>query len=263
MNDERFLKDWLRHSTDSSAGPDVAADKVMARLPDIPQRRRWLPWLPVRRPKPDEPDRRTRLMFSPLQAATAGALTLAVAGVMFLVAPLDDTTAPAPAGAEAIGSGEVSAFEGFFPYGSGKQLAKKEFLDNGVVTNREQIWEITNAETTDDRFGGQVTNTWNWDQYVERDGASIGVGHSIWVGGWRIENDGGGWQERPQITFSFPDGTYPVVTTTFDGVGGYEGLTAIVEVTEDVGASGFYLRGVITDGPLPPVPELLRQTATE
>jgi hypothetical protein len=260
MNDERFLRDWLHDTTDSTTDPNAAADRLVAQISASPQRRRWLPWPPARRPKPDEPNGRTRLMLSPAQAILAGALTLAVSGFMLVAAPFADTEI-SPPGAEGYETGELSAFEGFIPYGSGQQLAEKEFLENGIVANREQIWRITNADTTDDRFGGTITNTWNWDEYVARDGASVSTGHSIWVGGWLIENDGGGWHERPSISFSFPDETFPVVTTVFDGVGGYDGLTAIVEVTE--GAGGFFLRGVITDGPLPPVPSVLQEVVTE
>lgn len=262
MNDERYLRDWLQDTTDSTDAPNAAADQIAARIPDIPQRRRWLPWPSARRPKPEETNGRTRLMISPAQAILAGALTLAVTGLVFVAAPFDDARST-PLGAEGYGSGEVSVFEGFIPYGSGQRLAEKEFLDNGVVTHREQIWRITNADTTDDRFGGTITNTWNWDEYVERDGASVTTGHSVWVGGWRIENDGGEWLERPAISFGFPDGTFPVVTTSFDGIGGYKGLTAIAEITEDVEVGGFHVRGIITDAPLPPVPTLLRGDATD
>ena len=76
MNDERFLKDWLRDTTDSTADANAAADEVVARLPEVPQRRRWLPWPPARRPKSDEPHGRTRLMFSPVTAVALGAIAL-------------------------------------------------------------------------------------------------------------------------------------------------------------------------------------------
>jgi hypothetical protein len=192
-------------------------------------------------------------MLSPSQAFAASGLALAL-GAAFLVAQLgagpDDTVRP---GAEAAASGETTAFEGSLSYGYSRQAATSEVLENGVVANRDQIWEIRSAETSDPRFGGVVTNTWNWDDYRGGDA------HTLWTGGWHIENDAGGWQQRPVAQLEFPDGTYSTYTAVFDGVGDYEGLIAVVEVRE---ANGFTLRGMILDGDLPPAPSLLQESAT-
>jgi hypothetical protein len=255
MNDERFLKDWLHDTSESVTDPQAAADKVVARLHETPQRRQWLPRPPIRRGQPHETiTRRTRLMLNPIQAVLAGALTLAASGVMLVVMTFNVTTTMAPS-AETSGAGELTSFEGYIGYEPATQLATRKVMDNGVTAMREQIWTIHDAETSDPRFGGTIINTWNWDEYQG------GGGFSVWTGGWSIENDEGGWHERPQYTFAFPDETYPVITTTFDGVGAYEGLTAIVEITEEV--DRFHLRGVITDGPLPPIPTRLRENATD
>ncbi|MEX1296189.1 MAG: hypothetical protein AB1Z67_08460 [Candidatus Limnocylindrales bacterium] len=194
-------------------------------------------------------------MISPTQAIMAGALTLAATGLMLVGSQSSDP--PILPGAEGTGSGEATLFEGFFRYGSDTQPATSETLDNGVQAHRDQIWTIYSAETSDPRFGGTVTNTWSYDEYTGDDAVTI------WTGGWNITNDEGGWQQRPIVNLGYPDGTYTLYTAIFDGVDGFDGLTAIVEVDEDPGRGGFGLRGMVFDGPLPPVPALLQQDATE
>jgi hypothetical protein len=251
MNDERFLKAWLRDTFDSPSDPHGAADKVVAHLPDTPQRRRWLLWPSIRRKRQDHDttDRRTSLMISPLQAIAAGSLALALGAAFLITQPGVDPGVEVESGAEATGSGETTAFEGTLPYGVSRQTATSETLENAVIAYREQVWEIGTATTSDPRFGGIVSNTWNWDDYPGSDSPTA------WTGGWHIENDEGGWHQRPVAQLEFPDGTYSTYTAVFDGVGAYQGLTALVEVKED---NGFTLRGMIFDGELPPPPELLQ-----
>ena len=123
----------------------------------------------------------------------------------------------------------------------------REVLPNGVITNRGQVWNMTSSGMSDPRLDGTVDNAWNWDIYTSGDR------HTVWTGGFRIENEDGAWQMRPITNIEFFVGEYSVWTGIFDGEGGYEGLTAVAEVTE--ADRGFSLRGVIIEGEVPPAPE--------
>ena len=93
MNDERFLKDWLRDTTDDTPDAQASADRLLARVPEIRQRSRWWPWLPGRRRPHDETPSslsgRTRSMLSPVKAITASALIFALGGVLLIAQPFD------------------------------------------------------------------------------------------------------------------------------------------------------------------------------
>ena len=41
MNDERFLKDWLRDTTSDTPDPQASAERVMTHVPRVRQRNRW------------------------------------------------------------------------------------------------------------------------------------------------------------------------------------------------------------------------------
>jgi hypothetical protein len=77
---------------------------------------------------------------------------------------------------------------------------------------------------------------------------------------WRITNDGGTWETRGNAA-TFPDGSAIGDSSGFDapmrvfvGSGGYDGLVAILEVTEERNQGCVAdVRGIIFDGA--PVPE--------
>jgi len=253
MNDERFLKEWLQDDAPEPSGARKSADQIMARLPETKQRSRLWPLVPSRRstssPSDDGEPRsvsgRTRSMFSPAKAITAAAV-FALGGVLLIAQPFDQPGDISP-GAEPPGSGATTSFEGSLRHGRNVERAAAEALPNGAVAWRGQIWEITEAEMSDPRLAGTIDDMWNWDAYVQ-DGP-----FTIWRGGFRIENDEGAWQMRPVVKLKFSDVEYTVWTGIFDGEGAYEGLTAFAEVTEAGG--GYELRGVVTDGEIPPPPE--------
>jgi hypothetical protein len=66
---------------------------------------------------------------------------------------------------------------------------------------------------------------------------------------WRIENDGGAWQQEPALRVRYPDGTFSTDTIILVGEGRYEGLTAVADVPLSVDA--WSLDGYVIDGPLP------------
>ena len=145
----------------------------------------------------------------------------------------------------------MTPFEGAIGFRTdlGSVSGAAETLPNGVVTNRGQEWTLSSDGLSDPRLQGTVSNMWNWDMF------KTGQPHTIEVGGFHIENDGGAWQVRPVVQILFPDGAYSGWTGIFDGESGYAGLTAIAEVQE--GGSGFTLRGVVIEGEVPPAPESL------
>ena len=109
-DDERFLKDWLDDDAPDPAAARKDADQIMARLPETKQRSRWWPLLPARRSRPrsssdGQPptiNGRTRTMFSPVKAITAGALVFAIGGVLLVAQPFDQQSAVPGAETEAI-----------------------------------------------------------------------------------------------------------------------------------------------------------------
>ena len=247
MNDERFLKDWLRDTSDSNANPNAAADKVVARIPDTPQRRRWLPWPPAPRSKPDEPNGRTRFMFSPIQAVTAGALVFAIGGVMFIAGPLSDTSSPVP-GAEAT-TIEPVPFTADYEWSYSPSSGVTE-TENGVIYRAGTQFLFTPVEASDERFLGNSVNTVNSQVYP--DGTEIQYATS------RIETDEGAWQEQPQFTLTSWEDSFDGVHRAYVGEGEYDGLVAVAVASwQPDGPAGVTLRleGFVLADELPVAPE--------
>jgi hypothetical protein len=90
---------------------------------------------------------------------------------------------------------------------------------------------------TDPRLDGDVTISFDTDEYAGPDGSTSGVGS----GTWRIENADGAWQGSYNIVWT--DEYESVVTTTLTGEGAYAGMSAVWEQT--LADSGWDLRGVI------------------
>lgn len=72
---------------------------------------------------------------------------------------------------------------------------------------------------------------------------------------FRIENEEGAWQEKPNFTLEYPDGTASSRTSALIGERAYAGMTAIAEITY-IPAGHFEIRGVIIDHALPVAPDL-------
>ena len=240
MNDERFLKDWLQDTTSSTTDPGIEADKVVAHITEIPQRRRWLPWPPARRLRNEHAPtiRRNPFMFSPTQALAAVALAVAVGGTLLLSA--QDTApdeivlaADRPAEAQPLAVDLDFVEQPFF--GESTTLPNGSIRTTGVALVNEVL------EASDPRFEGTATIT----QAVD-----LHDGVEVVIGAWRIENDGGAWQGLPFFAMEgASNNVAPGTTDEFVLVGeaGYEGYIAIVQSTvrpeaEEVG-------GVIIEPP--------------
>ena len=100
-------------------------------------------------------------------------------------------------------------------------------------------------EVSDPRLDGDVTISFDSDDYAGPDGAIYSVG----AGTWRIEIPDGAWQGSYNIVATDEWGS--VVTTTLEGEGAYAGMSAVWEQT--LGNSAWDLRGVIFPA-APPAP---------
>ena len=118
--------------------------------------------------------------------------------------------------------------------------------EEGVVMTRGGAWRpgvMTSA--TDPRLEGAVTIAANSNQYP--------AGPEVWNYAFRIENDGGAWQQLPTITIDTGPEDLNTTTGVLVGEGGYDGLIAVFDNLEQ--GQSWTLHGYIIDGELPPDPE--------
>lgn len=247
MNDERFLRDWLRDTTDSTTDPNAAADKVVAQIPDTPQRHRWLPWPPARRPKLNEPNGRTRLMLSPVTAITIGALALTASGAFYLAQSPSDGAGPVPA-AEAGPGTPPQLFSGSLAMATDCNTPmQRPEIEVGPNARKErgQVFYCFVWETTDPRLNGRSTVVWNNDiVYASGDTPQgmIGSGREL------ITTPDGTW-EGTLTKLMFGD-EIELESGWYVGGGGHDGLVAHVTLQD----GGDSLWGYVSDEP-PPVPD--------
>ena len=115
-----------------------------------------------------------------------------------------------------------------------------------------EAWQFRVIETSDPRVDGTMTITLTIETYP---GGEL----TVHAEAYRIENEGGAWQEVPIFHVSFPwhveedDGIGVVTSHTFVGEEGYEGWTIVAEQTWT--GNGFELHGFIFEGELPVVAE--------
>jgi len=118
--------------------------------------------------------------------------------------------------------------------------------EEGVVMTRGGAWRpgvITGA--TDPRLEGAVTIAANSNRYHG--------GPEVWTYAFRIENDGGAWQQSPTIDLATGPEDLNTTTGVLVGEGGYDGLVAVFDNLEQ--GQTWTLHGYIIDGELPPDPE--------
>jgi hypothetical protein len=249
MNDERFLKDWLRDTTDDTPDPQASADRVLARVPETRQRSRWWPWLPGRhRPHddtPPSPHGRTRLMLSPVKAITAGALALALSAAFLVAQPTDRDSAPgAEPAAEPPVRVEVTEALG---------LSGCEEPPDGRPA--DFVCEVLH-EWSDPQLQGTSLTLENSSsiEVSDADGGVLEVFNDI----YNIETEDGVWRMRPQLRFEFegsPEIQEGPWWWVLDGDGAYEGMSLLlIRDRRDDGNEPLHGFVVPTDQ-LPPAPE--------
>jgi hypothetical protein len=160
-------------------------------------------------------------------AIPLAAMALLAASVVPVTAqgagPVADPTLPA-------------AFTGRIVFGGQVRSGTVETVD-GRTELRGSAHAPLMVEVSDPRLDGDVTISFDRDDYTGPDGATYTVG----TGTWRIENPDGAWQGSYDIVFT--NDYVSVVTTTLAGEGAYEGMSAVWEQT--LASGGWDLRGVI------------------
>lgn len=253
MNDERFLKDWLRHTSTTDADSQSAADKVMASVPETGQRSRWWPLLPPRRPTASnaEPARdikgRTRFMLSP-STLTGGALVVALGGLFLIVMPAaEPRRAP---GAQTIDDAAPSLFLGqLSPRWSEGRLesATTGRRDDGSSFDYGTGYEGSPMVTDDPRFTGRFDWIWNHENPAPGETDLVGGIATVLV---RVVNDDGSWTGTTTfMSLDYPD--WETLSGWLVGEGAYEGLMAYMAMD----SNDYKVMGYITPYGPPPVPE--------
>ena len=99
---------------------------------------------------------------------------------------------------------------------------------------------------TDPRLAGEFRVWQNNDVYPG--------GPTLFMGGFSMHDDEGGWVQRPSFAINHPDGTSATRVIVMDGQGAYEGLTLVAEVS--LANRRWDWHGYIVDGELPPAPTI-------
>ena len=135
-------------------------------------------------------------------------------------------------------------------WGFGNNIVHGERVDDeDAVRYRGDVWRpSTVTEATDPRFRGELTNSWNHDDYP--DGSTIGAVT------YTVSNDEGAWIMEPTLTLDFPDPGVASWNVVFVGEDAYEGSLALVNIVT-VG-EGWQLHGYIVDESALPMLEAYR-----
>ena len=99
---------------------------------------------------------------------------------------------------------------------------------------------------TDPRLAGQFRVWANDDAYSQ--------GPTLWMSGFSMHDDDGGWIQRPTIGITHSNGVPSTEVIIMDGQGAYEGLTLVAEVS--LTGTTWDWHGYIVDGELPPTPTI-------
>ena len=279
------VRDWMKGTAAQPPDAQRSARQVMARLPEVRQRRRWRPF-PVFYRKPQSPTTtnaieyqpspipaanghtptvigRTQTMFSPSKALIAGALVFGIGGAMLIAQPFQQQgSAP---GAEVQPPPAPTAFSSTYSRSGRSNPGSTTEYDDGTIVTAGAGWMFNSRESSDPRFAGPLVLTVTEVTYPD-------LGGGMGVGGWRIETDEGAWQQVPTASVGWDkdaalwaSGQLPpagnIMFWTFIGEGAYEGLTAVVQETWWPGGidglvqfDGYIFEGDLWDAPEPWVP---------
>lgn len=266
-----FLDDWLQGTEVTPPDPREGARRVATRLPYTRQVGRWLPF-PLRhrkvriptatdtaeyRPSPIAAGNgrapittgRTRLMFSPVKAVAGGALVFTLGAVFVIAQPFDRLgggTPGAEQGVEPAAPLEPVAVTGVFTAEGDVQSYGSHFEKDGIGFATGPWWTF-GWDASDPRLSGQGTAIRNWNESIA---TQTGIGTVTYV----LVNEDGRWVGSGYSTTPMPK-SYEMVV--LHGENAYDGLTALILVTEDYSAphSDIRLEGVIFPGEVPALPE--------
>ena len=268
------VRDWMKRSDAEPPDAQQSARQVMARLPEVRQRRRWWPF-PVFYRKPQSPMTtdttehppspipasdghtptvigRTQSMLSPVKAITAGAVVFALGGVLLVAQPFDQQSSVPGAATDAADASPGSftgSQTGFIcrdePDSTYKAIEGIEYASGSRCESQ--------VISTDPRFSGTLSRYLSYQGPVDEVGDFDLYGFtSVSDTVYRLVDDEGAWQGHSPA-FELQPCEFSAVVVALTGEGAYEGLTAVVEYPP-ISACAFDtdLRGVIFGGPLPP-----------
>jgi hypothetical protein len=262
-HDERelsALRAWLATAMDEMPSghelpPEIRAH-VLSRLPVTPQRRRWWPfrWFPwglgaTRSTLPAEPhhEGRTKSMFTATRIAAAVAVLALVGSFALVVQPATEDPAPPAAEAASIDPDAFAGFSGTVKCGAGMPGTRTDF-DWGTMVTGETYAKCA-VETDDDRVTGNSYTIHDYYKYAGQ--PQYGVRSAAVV----LTNEDGTWVTTNGWGYQRPlDGTMLYVNE-FRGTGAYDGLSALMVLTQKGWGAWFDVEGVIIPGDLPPTPE--------
>jgi hypothetical protein len=263
------VRAWLKGTDVEPEDVHRSASHASARVERTRQRGRWWP-LPSPQRSPDRPTPdptqasqptpvapasghsptltgRTFAMITPVKAISAGAFVFAI-GSMFLITQPFDQEGNGIQGAAIDGERQAPVeFTGRLLHGQLTQDGSSETV-SGVIEERGAVFSPVVLDMSDSRLAGTVTVAPDANIYGGEDGVAI-MNKTF-----RIENEGGAWQEVPGLVLTFPDGSTSNWTSAFTGEGEYAGLVAIADVVHDPIGGTWDLHGFIVDGDLPTGP---------
>lgn len=270
---EAMLRTWLQ---DAPAGrPDrsrVVGTVIRQLHPIRRRRRRWWPFAVSRRqamtptippgipgqpgPIPAAHGRtptvigRTRSMLSPVTAITAGALAVALGGVLLVAQPFEQRGSAPAAEGEPVAPTWVTGTISYAPLCTGPDSEQDGAVrhDWNVVCS-PQGWRSENP-----RFTGEVSARWNEDVFQTDEGIL-----SVSTGAYYLRNDDGGWACSTSSLVK-GSGLFSEAltgdTVRCAGEGGYEGLSALLVAQDDpLQPYPAEFVGLIFSGDFPPVPD--------
>ncbi len=132
-----------------------------------------------------------------------------------------------------------------------------ETLSDGRTRTVGETWQFRVTEASDPRLEGTMTTT------LSRDAWSGQGAPEVTIAAYRLENEGGSWQEVPSFDLGFEDDEDgPAIPRVFEGEGGYAGLLLLVQ--EIWTGNGFEIVGHIVEADLLVAPQPWgTDTATE
>jgi len=218
---------------------------------------------------------RTQSMFSPAKAIAAGALIFAIGGVLLIAQPFDQQAGSVPGAAtDAEFAAPVEVTGRFAPtFRSFETLS--EGGDGTVLPGAWEFWSYPGTVTaSDSRLSGSYIRV-NNDQWIVNNGlesseallaacstdpecdVTEGISVGFQQSATSIENDEGTWRMRPQFgadmftDLIFDEEGEPFIEV-YDGEDAYEGLVAVLELTDRGGPVPFV--GFILDARVLPEP---------
>jgi len=250
------VRSWMKEETELD---DSGIHRVLARLPDTPQRRhRWLwpfEWRPfgsgaTRSADPREAPASGRFMHM-FTATRVAAITAVVAlgGSLLLIAgPLGPAPSVGPPGAEA--PPDPMAPASF----TGSVVAWDEpGSADETVELPDRVIDRWTARFTNTMTDPRVTGSGKAAEYLEAIVGESGATYLSHSSSGYLENDGGAWAMSCTGAGDKGASSEGIITCWYVGEGGYDGLAAFAQLATDDIDSGFWdVKGWIFPGDPPP-----------